>query len=98
MFFSGVRNSNSIHCFISAAVVLFVFLLPFHFHSSVTPKPNNECSCLQGSRTQLAPVAGVATFAPVVQFTFLIPQVVLLQLEDWTKLQNVRAPPATLSV
>jgi hypothetical protein len=98
MFISGVRNSNNTHRFISAALVLFVFLLPFHFHFSVTPKLNNECSCLHGSRTQQAPAAGTAIFIPVVQNALLIVRFVSLQLEDWIKLQNVRAPPTTPSV
>jgi hypothetical protein len=98
MLSSAARNSNALCRFVSAAVVLFVFLLPFHFHFTVTPKLNNECSCLHGSRTQLAPAADTATFIPVVQTAFLIARFVSVQLEVWTKLQNVRAPPATLSV
>ena len=80
------------------SVVLFVAVssLPFHFHaaSAVTSKITNECSCLHGTRTQIALAAVATQCAPALPFNLqeslqpqLIPQIV-------SRFQAIRAPPA----
>jgi hypothetical protein len=98
MFLPAAGNRNNIQRFVGAVVVLFVFLLPFHIHSIGTPKLNKECSCLQGARTHLAPAANVASLTPILEIAFWIVPGVWPTADDSTTLQNVRAPPDSLSV
>jgi hypothetical protein len=98
MFLSAVGNRNNIQGFVGVVVVLFVFLLPFHIHSIGAPKLNKECSCLQGSRTQLAPAADIASCTPILEIAFWIVPGVWPTADDSPTLQDVRAPPHSLSV
>ena len=97
MFIPCIKYQHQLRRVISAAVMLFVFFLPFHLHFSTTVTLGKECSCFQGTRTQLAPAAGTATFTPIFQIALLTVRTVSPMTDDWTTLQNVRAPPATLS-
>jgi len=79
---------------IGAAVVLFVFFLPLHFHpAAATAQAAKECTCVHGIRAQLGPAPDIATCAPIVGATLLIAQKVSRRVDDWTRLQKVRGPP-----
>jgi hypothetical protein len=98
MFLPGMSKTNNMRRVLSAVVVLFVFFLPFHFHFSGTPQLNKECGCLQGTRTQLAQATDTAKFDPTFQIEHLSVQIVAPMAHDWKALENVRAPPDSLSV
>jgi len=84
---------------VSAAVLLFVFFLPLHVHFfTAATKVNNECSCVNNTRTQAAPVTVAIHWAPTFDATpvavdksqeFLAPQV---------QSYAIRAPPLSISL
>ncbi|MPZ77994.1 MAG: hypothetical protein GEU77_15910 [Deltaproteobacteria bacterium] len=82
----------------SAAVLLFVFFLPLHFHYSVTAQVSKECACIQGTRTQLSLAGETWSCAPTFHTTLLIAQDHSAWVDEWTKLENVRGPPNSLSL
>jgi hypothetical protein len=98
MFASGVRIRLQLRRVVSAATLLFVFFLPLHFHFSFTAQVTKECSCIHGTRMQLAPHADTPAVAPTLQITVLVTQFVFSWAGDWSTLQSVRGPPSTLSV
>jgi hypothetical protein len=83
---------------ISVAALLFVFFLPLHVHFSAVPQISKECSCVQGTRTELAVSADTWNLAPIYRTTYVITQDDLLWVDQWTQLKRVRGPPASLSV
>src|SRR2546425_13301883 len=94
---SEIRKALKIRHLLSVATLVFVFFLPLHFHLSLTTPIAKECTCLQGTRTQLALSVSVSTCFAQFHFThFPIPP-----LSAWTDRracpQNVRAPPSTVS-
>ena len=96
IFGSRMKKTNNIQRIISAAVLLFVFFLPLHFHFSSTVKLSKECSCLQGTRTQMALAPESATSTPIFEATLLPGPPITPRRQNWANLQNVRAPPSTL--
>jgi hypothetical protein len=95
---SSTHKSRRVKRTVSAAVLLFVFLLPLHFHFSGTPQITKECACIHGARTQLAFNADTGTSAPAFHATLLIAQDDSLWADEWTKLKHVRGPPVSLSL
>jgi hypothetical protein len=83
---------------ISVTALLFVFFLPLHVHFSAAPQISKECSCIGGTRTQLALSADTWNIAPSYRATYIITQDDLLWVSEWTQLKRVRGPPASLSV
>jgi hypothetical protein len=83
---------------ISVAALLFVFFLPLHFHLSASPLISKECSCIQGTRTQLAVTVDSWNLAPTYQTTYVITQDDSLWVNERTKLHRVRGPPASLPI
>lgn len=82
---------------IGSLVLLFVFFLPLHFHSvDESRQLTHECSCVQGTRTQLgsAPSSVVAAVAPAVFFVMAerVESLVSLAVES----DFARAPPVSL--
>ena len=63
-------QTGSLHTrrLIGTALLLAVFLLPFHFHA-VNPLPliNKDCICYSGARTQLGLLHADTSPAPVIQ-------------------------------
>ena len=98
MFASGTKAKTRIRRLVSATILVFVFFLPLHFHFSPSAKVTKECSCVHGTRTQLAPHADSPTVAPTLQVTVLVTQYVFSWASDWSTVQNVRGPPTSLSV
>jgi hypothetical protein len=83
---------------IAVAALLFFFFLPLPVHFSAAPQISKECSCIGGTRTQLALAADTWNIAPSYRTTYVITQDDLLWLNAWTQLERVRGPPASLSV
>ena len=83
---------------ISVASLLFVVLLPLHVHFSAAPQISKECSCIQGTRTQLALAADTWHIAPSYRTTYVITQDDFLWVNEWPQRKRVRGPPASLSV
>ena len=83
---------------ISVAALLFVFFLPLHVHFSAAPQISKECSCIQGSRVELALTADTWTCAPSYTATLLIAQNDFYPVDKSIDLSHVRAPPATVSL
>jgi len=82
---------------IGAIVFLALFFLPLHFHSSVAAQVSKECSCVRGTRTQLALNADVPLVAPAPRIEVLVVAPVTTWNFHQTHSQHVRGPPATLS-
>ena len=80
---------------IGAALLLAVFLLPFHFHS-VNPLPliNKNCTCYSGARTQLGLLHTDTSLAPVIQAFPVIVLETFFLVPLSTKPHASRAPPA----
>jgi hypothetical protein len=83
---------------ISVAALLFFFFLPLHVHFSAAPQISKECSCIQGSRVELALTADTCTRAPSYTATLLIVQNDFYPIDKSIDLSHVRAPPATVSL
>jgi hypothetical protein len=99
MIVSGIENANQLKRYIGAAVLLFVFFLPLHFHPvAATAQAAKECTCVHGIRAQLGPAPDIATCAPIVGATLLIAQKDFFCIDEWTRLQKVRGPPGSLRV
>lgn len=93
-----IRQSRSLR-WLSALLLFAVFFLPLHYHAfTPTAQVAKECSCAHGTRTQLVWPADLPTIAPIFLATFFAALYVFSWAGDWSKLQNVRGPPALLSV
>jgi hypothetical protein len=82
---------------IGAALLLFVFFLPLHFHFTVAAQVSKECSCVQGTRTQLALDDAEPRVAPMPRIGIRIASDTKSVISHQTRSHNVRGPPATLS-
>lgn len=98
MHFPGMKKTLKGRQVVGALALVFVFFLPFHFHFSVAPQVAKECSCIHGTRTQLAFHAETPSVTPPLQFVPFAAQYVFSWAGDWSKLENVRGPPAPLFV
>jgi hypothetical protein len=98
VFIRRVKEQNRGRRFLSAAVLLFVFFLPFHLHFSAAAQISKECSCVQGTRTHLAPAADIPSRAPIFHAALIIFQDVVFCPDEWTNSQNVRGPPSLLAI
>jgi len=82
---------------IGAIVFLALFFLPLHFHFSVAAQVSKECSCVHGTRTQLALHDKEAIVAPLPRIAILTPPNSKSVVSHRTRSHNVRGPPASLS-
>ena len=98
VFNSGVKNRWSSRRLLSIGLLLFIFFLPLHFHFSSASQLSKECSCAQGTRTQLA----LSDHAPISFSQLPAIFVTLLATSVWidtySRPQNVRAPPHAVSL
>jgi len=92
------RTANTLHRVACAVTLLFLFFLPLHVHFSLSPQLSNQCSCVQGARTQFVVADKAPTVVPVPQFTVLVEP----QDCEWTSTasncQYVRGPPSPVSL
>jgi hypothetical protein len=95
---SFTSQPNKFRRIISVAALLFVVLLPLHVHFSAAPQISKECSCIQGSRIELAFTGNTLTCAPSHTATLLVAEDDSSPINRWICLRHVRAPPATFSL
>lgn len=98
MFALGMKAKTRMRRLVSAAVLVFVFFLPLHFHFSLTSQVAKECSCIHGMRTQLAAHVDSPTIVPMFVVTGVAAYHEFSWAGDWSTLQKVRGPPTALSV
>jgi hypothetical protein len=94
---AAMRTGFNMRRAVSLVALLFVFFLPLHFHLSLTGQVAKECSCVHGTRTQLAPLVDSPTLAPSLQATLFVAPRVSTGAGDWSIAQKVRGPPSTIS-
>jgi hypothetical protein len=94
-----MKNPLHLRRFFGAAMVLFVFFVPFHFHHGDAPvQLAKECSCVHGTRIE----AGLAS-APAGWIPVLTERPVQSGAFDCSsivqfKTHGIRAPPLTPSL
>jgi hypothetical protein len=95
---SEMRKALKIRHLLSVATLVFVFFLPLHFHLSPATPIAKECSCLHGTRTQLALAAEITLGVPLA----LVASLSIENESVWTRessdLQKVRGPPTSTSL
>jgi len=93
----STKQSTASRRIISAALLLFVFFLPLHFHFPSGAKVAKDCACVQGTRTQLALIASSAACAPIIAIQPVFAATNGLVSVEWPRRQCVRGPPSALS-
>ena len=80
---------------ISALLFLSVFFLPLHIHfaTAATAQLSKECSCVQGTRTQLASAVDVPHATAPVELNVVASECESLATHFWFDSQKVRGPP-----
>jgi hypothetical protein len=80
---------------VSALLFLSIFFLPLHIHvaTAATAQLGKECSCVQGTRTQLASSTGGPVCVPQFPSTRLAISFTAVWLAYYSSPQDVRAPP-----
>ena len=92
-----IRGSVGARRLVGGVLLLFVSFLPLHFHAiDESRQLSHECSCVHGTRTQLAslPSSAVLAIAPAVFFVMAerAESLVSLAVES----DFARAPPVSL--
>jgi hypothetical protein len=98
MYFPGMRKTLRSRQIVSALALVFVFFLPLHFHFSIASQVSRECSCLQGTRTQLAPTASLPAIVPQLRIFQVADLPVSVWTEDGSGQPHVRGPPSLASL
>jgi hypothetical protein len=98
VFTPDLRNQRSSLRLVGLGLLLFVFFLPLHFHFSVASQISKECSCAHGTRKQLALSEVGPTNSPQFRAIPLVVPSTSVWIESYSKPQNVRAPPSTVSL
>ena len=85
---------------ISALLFLAVFFLPLHIHiaTAATAQLSKECSCVQGTRTQLASAVDVPHSVPPVELSVVASERESLATHLWFGSEKVRGPPTSTSL
>jgi len=92
---TGIRT-NAVRL-ISGALLLVIFFLPFHLHFSVQTQITKECSCVHGTRAQLAPAVIIVSSPTLTQTHVPIAPETVGRFTDRSNLGDARAPPSALS-
>jgi hypothetical protein len=95
VFTSQMKNRHTLRRFFGAAMVLFVFSLPLHFHPvAASVQVAKECSCVQGTRTVASLAPAPADWIPVLAAQPVASE--SLDCPSNIRLQNhaIRAPPS----
>jgi hypothetical protein len=98
MYFPGVKKALKGRQVVSVLALVFVFFLPLHFHFSIASQVSRECSCLQGTRAQLAPTASPLAIVPQLCISQVADLPVSVWLEEESAQQHVRGPPSLISL
>ena len=91
-----MNHPRSLRRFVSAGILLFVFLLPFHFHSvAAKAQITKECSCVHGTRTEAGLAATPFNWTPVLAAETVAKE--FLDCLSYVRFQihGIRAPPLT---
>jgi hypothetical protein len=95
---SAVKNRWRRRRLLSIGLLLFIFFLPLHFHFSPASQLNKDCSCAQGTRKQLALADNPpVSFAPL-RAIFITVLSTSVWIDSYSRPQNVRGPPFTVSL
>jgi hypothetical protein len=95
---AGVRKQPGTWRLIGLGLLLFVFFLPLHFHFSPASQLSKDCSCAQGTRKQLALADNPpVSFAPL-RAIFITVLSTSVWIDSYSRPQNVRGPPFTVSL
>jgi hypothetical protein len=91
---SRLKTSATPH-WLSVCLILTVFFLPLHFHvtSAIASQVTKECSCVHGTRTQLATTAVAPQEALPVEFTAVFIERETFISQRLTDPQKARGPP-----
>ena len=92
------KRSLGVQQLLSAVLLLFVFFLPLHFHFSAAAQVSKECSCVHGTRTQLALDNAEPQVALTPHISISTPQSTYAVVSHRVRSQYVRGPPATLRI
>ena len=88
---TGILHSRRL---VGAALLLAVFLLPFHFHYvNALPLINKDCTCYSGARTQLGLLHADSSLATVIQAFPIVVSETYYFVPLSTKPRASRAPP-----
>ena len=94
----GTQTARPLGRFACAVTLLFLFFLPLHVHFSLSPQLSNQCSCVQGARTQFVVADDAPVVVPVRQFENLLEAQVCAWGSVASHCQYVRGPPPSLIV
>jgi len=94
----GTRTANDLRRVACAITLLFLFFLPLHVHFSLSPQLSNQCSCVQGARTQFVVADKAPTVVPVPQFAVRLEPQVCEWISTASNCPYVRGPPPSLSL
>jgi hypothetical protein len=98
MYFPGMRKTLKSRQVLGALALVFVFFLPFHFHFSIGSQVTKECSCLQGTRTQLALIASPLAIVTQLWISQVADLPVSIWMDDESVQRHVRGPPSLASL
>jgi hypothetical protein len=95
---AALRHQRCIWRLVGLGLLLFVFFLPLHFHFSPGSQLSKECSCAQGTRKQLALNESAPISFSQLQAIFLPALTTSVWIDSYSRPQNVRGPPFTVSL
>jgi hypothetical protein len=94
----AVKNRWRRRRLLSIGLLLFIFFLPLHLHFSSASQLSKECSCAQGTRKQLALNESAPISFSQLQAIFLPALTTSVWIDSYSRPQNVRGPPFTVSL
>jgi hypothetical protein len=98
VFTSVVKNPWNTRRVLSVGLLLFIFFLPLHFHFSPASQLSKECSCAQGTRKQLALNESAPISFSLLQTSYITVLSTSVWIDSYSRPQNVRAPPFSVSL
>lgn len=98
VFRTGMKTGLHLRRAISLTTLVFVFFLPLHFHVSLASQVSKECSCVHGTRTQLALHTDAPAVTPTLHVTLFAAHYQFSAAASWAELPSVRGPPTGSSV
>jgi hypothetical protein len=92
-------DQSSTRRLIGAILLVVLVFLPLHYHAfTPTSQLAKECSCVHGTRTQLALHADAPDVTPTLQVIIFAAHYQFSWAGSWSELPSVRGPPTALSV
>jgi hypothetical protein len=98
VFVPRMKNPHDLRRFVGAAILLFLFFLPFHAHFSAKAQVSEECACCYyGGRIQMDLAPAVAILGPFAMVAFLIVPTTEALVQITLESELARAPPYSLT-